>query len=188
MRRYGALPAVFAALLSIGCGGPAPTPPTRSKPSDPPVNSVKTTNPEITVNSNDGSSFYKVLAQDSEIAVNAKGPDYGSLKGVHGEINQKGQIVSRFSSDIGVIDRDKQSLVLTGNVKVTKEPDSKGDAKREGKEMVLNAQSVKYDQGRGRIEAEGSVTVTSDNLVLGPLPKLYATPDLKKFGTPGKFK
>lgn len=164
------------------------------------MSSVRATNPEITMNSDDGNSAYIVRAKQTDVEVDNKGPAYGQLKGMTGVLVEKefsprceafqgpGQpfiavlrgtlVASRFSSDEGSIDRNKKFLSMSGNVKITGEDQG----------LVLLASKVKYDQGRERIEAEGSVTVTSDSRVLGPLPKLVATKDLKRIATPGKFK
>lgn len=164
--------------LSCSSGTSRTGPPEPEDPTPPPVSGVKVIKPEILVKSEDGKSSFIVNAKDSEISVTEEGPNYGTLSGVTGSIKRLETLASTFSSNDAQVDRNQHVLTLTGNVVVTGEE----------RGLVLHAESVKYDQGLDRIEAAGSVTVTSATMVLGPMPKLLATPDLKHIATPGKFK
>lgn len=106
------------------------------------------------------------------------GVDYGNLSGVTGSILKEGKITSTFQADRAQLDRSKQTLNMSGTVKITGEVQG----------LVMVAKQVDYDQTNGRITALGDVTVTSKTMKFGPFPKLIATSDLKKVATPGKFK
>jgi|GEM_PF-1630179 len=180
-------------VIAGSCGGPTPAP-TPSAKTDvtkvlPPVKSVKTKAPEITIESADGKSSYVVRAKESEIHLDESGPDFGTMTNVEGEILNEGKVVSRFNAPSAKVDKDSQVLELSGGVEFVGEIDQKPETdpvKRD--EFILHAANVKYLQGLGRIEAEGAVTVTSEDMVMGPVPKLWATADLRKIATPGKFK
>ncbi|MBS1723964.1 MAG: hypothetical protein JSS66_13545 [Armatimonadetes bacterium] len=165
--------------MACACG-PAPkvTRPGGAGPSAPPVSGIVTTNPEITVRSEDKRSAFVVNAKQSNVTVGAAGPTSGGLDDVDGRIEKDGKVLSRFQAPSALIDKDKGTLLLKSAVKVT-------DLERG---LTLKAESVFYDQGKGRIEARGSVTVTSEAMQMGPLPELWASPDLTKIATPGKFK
>ena len=188
---------IFVSLVFLGtCSPPkaAPDPPeatTDPKAVKSPVDRIKARSPEVTIQSPDGKSSYIVRAQESEVRMGEEGPTFGSFKDVTGDIVEDGKVVSKFQANNGKVDRASQTLQLAGSVKITSEAEKLDqDTNRPGdkEQIVLVAKSVKFDQGLGRLEAEGAVTVTSDGMVMGPLPKLWATRDLKKIATPGKFK
>lgn len=156
------------------------------KATPPPVSAVKTSATEITVQNEKGDGSYVVRATNSSINMTNDGPEYGELSGVTGEIKEGTDTTSRFSAESGLVDRSKQTLLLTGAVKITGRLDpDKGDKS----EMIkLFADTVRYDQALKRYEATGRVTVVSNSMSLGPVPKLYANSDLNRFGTPGKYK
>ena len=189
--------AVVAVVLIAGAGTKKdrPNPDAASEPpkdSEMPLKSVMGKGTEITVVSEDGQSSYVVRAKESHAKVENGGLDYGTLKDVTGEVhmtysypagfqtpNQANEsIASTFKASVASVDRQKKTLVLGGGATIT------GEAQG----LVLKATTVKYVQGLMRFEAEGNVTVTSDALHVGPLPKLWASKDLNKFGTPGMFK
>lgn len=153
------------------------------------MSAVKTSATEITVQNEKGDASYVVRAATSSINMTNDGPDYGKLSGVTGEVKKDGETTSHFSAQSGLVDRSKQTLLLTGTVKITGRLDRDKGEKSEKSEMIdLTADTVRYDQNLKRYEATGRVTVVSKSMSLGPVPKIYANSDLTRFGTPGKFK
>jgi len=158
-----------------------PNPDSASEPpkdSETPLKAVKGTGTEITVVSEDGHTSYVVRAKESRAKVEESGLDYGTLKDVVGEFRRDGRVEWTYKAPTATVNKKSKTLLLSGGAVIS----------GPNKVLVLEAKNIKYDQVQGRIEADGAVTVTSSAMVWGPLPKLWATPDLKKIATPGKFK
>ncbi len=185
---------LLAVVVIAGCGPSRPQTPTEASPkAPPPVHSVKTTNPIVKIVSPDGRSSFEVTAEEGDVHVGSDGPHFGEMHNVTGRIVKSGVVESTFKAPHAAVDKVSQRLTLDGGVTVTREVGSAG-TKGEGQTkpidlgMTLAAEKVTYDQTLGRIMAVGSVTVTSDAMNMGPVPELWATPDLKKVASPGKFK
>ncbi len=113
----------------------------------------------------------------------------GTLKGVTGEIYDKGELSSRFSGDDGEADQSKQTFVLRGHVMVTSKvkPKGKREIPAEMKEMKLTAAVIRWDPLAKKFKATGSVMISGPSYEMGPYPEIWATPDLNKMGTPDRF-
>lgn len=179
------------ALAIAGCGPSVSPGPASSAPTPPPVKTVKVTNPEVTLVSTDDKGIVHetiVKSPESTINMGTGGPEYGELEDVTGEIRKGGVTECQFEGPHASVDREKKTLVLDGGVKVTAvQREDNPDGKETSVTIVMRSQRLRYDQNLKRIEAEGNVTVTSQGMTLGPLPKLWAKPDLSKIATPGKF-
>lgn len=111
------------------------------------------------------------------INVSENGKFSGTLEGVTGELYQDGRAASRFSAQRGEADQNRDTLSATGDVTIT---DTKTGTK-------LIAEHMKWLASRKLIEASGNVRVIGTDYEVGPMPRVLATPDLKKFGTPDRF-
>lgn len=100
------------------------------------------------------------------------------LKGVTGELYQKGMVVSRFKAPQGRFLQNEKTLVLEGGVTITSEE----------KKIVMTSNSVRWKEASGLITAEGNVWLKGQGFESGPAPSLVTTPDLECFGTPDRFK
>jgi len=145
---------------------------------EPPIKDVTAKGTEITVNGNEKGTAFRVVSEESDISFERDGVSSGTLSGVSGDIVRAGKTVSRFTGSSGTVDRKKGVLHLDGQVKVTDEV----------RGLTMTAKNLVYDQELGRFVAKGDVTVTSEGMILGPLPEIWATPDLTKIATPGKNK
>lgn len=164
-------------LVLASCSKPSPAPVPKKSPV--PVKTFKAYSPTISVTSNDGKSTFVVHLEDTDIKLSESGePEYGKFRSAKGEIWKDKILVCKFQGDEGYLNRDDHKLELTGNVKIKSELD----------DVELLAKNVHYFQEKNRIEANGSVMVSSPTLNMGPMEKVIATPDLKKIATPGKFK
>ncbi|MBS1713664.1 MAG: hypothetical protein JST30_04935 [Armatimonadetes bacterium] len=175
---------LILATFMVSCGAPAGTkvsnrPEGSSEPDSqaPPIKDVTAKGTEITVNGAEQGTSFVVLSETSDISFERDGVASGTLAGVSGNVVRAGKVVSRFKGSHGSVDRKKGVLTLDGQVNVTDEV----------RGLTLAAKALVYDQDLGRFVAKGDVTVTSAGMVLGPLPEIWATPDLKKIATPAKF-
>ncbi len=100
------------------------------------------------------------------------------LKGVTGELYQKGVVVSRFKAPQGRFLQAEKTFVLEGGVTITSEE----------KKIVLTSSSVTWKEASGLITAAGNVWLKGQGFESGPAPSLVTTPDLERFGTPDRFK
>ncbi len=177
MRRRGLLVAALA--LALGGCSPAPTsrPATVAPVPEPEPERITAVEPVITVRGEGDAPAFVVRSAQSELEVQDGGGSTARLADVTGEIYRGGAIVSRFKAERAQVDQAKKTLVATGSVQVTEE--------RRG--LRLTAARIDYSENRGRIEAEGAVTVSSQGAVWGPFPVLWANPELTRFASPDKF-
>jgi len=117
-------------------------------------------------------------AKDSSVHVEAGAEIDAEANGITGELYEAGKIASRYQAQKGTANDVKRILKMSGQVKITSE----------ARKVVLTAESVEWMEDRQMISARGSVWVKSDVYEMGPLPELWATPDLTKIGSPDRFK
>lgn len=104
----------------------------------------------------------------------------GKMQQVNGVFYEKDQPMGTFQGDSGFGDQTKQVLLLKGKVRiVSNDPKLKA---------TLYADEVRYDAHEKIVKATGNVRVESQMGTLSPMKELWATPDLKTFGTPDMFK
>lgn len=172
-----ALPAL-AFLAICGCG-PGPTP-TAAAPSEPEKDArrLRTGPVEVVVKDEDGRVSWTMQADDSRLVIPESGAMTSMAESVTGQVYEGGKVSSRYTARAGTADQGQKTAVLTGSVEVTHESTGR----------VLRAARVVYSEARRRFEASGSVTVSSGEVRIGPFAQLYATPDLKRVGTPDRFR
>lgn len=118
--------------------------------------------------------------QSAQIDTVGTGGHAGRMRQVSGTIYEKDKPVGTFQGDSGFADQTKQVLLLKGKVRiVSNDPKLKA---------TLYADEVRYDARDKIVRAIGNVRVESDLGTLSPVKELWATPDLKTFGTPDMFK
>lgn len=174
----------------LGCSGSKTetedTPKEPEKKKESPVENIGVKSPAVTIESADGTASYVLRAKESAVHMTGDGPSVSTMRNVEGEINRVGQEPVHFTAPEAKIDRESETLSLHGGVSVT--GIMKDKRSKEVRKVDLKAKTVRYFQGPKRIEADGDVTVTSNGMVMGPLPKLWANEDFTKIATPGKFK
>ncbi len=132
----------------------------------------------MTARNEKGEVTWILNAKTTSIHV-AKGTEIDAeAEGVTGELYQEGKLASKYQSVKGRANDAKKTLVLDGKVKITSEE----------QKVVLVADRVEWMEDRQMISAKGSVWVRSDVYEMGPLPEIWATPDLKRVGSPDRFK
>lgn len=120
-----------------------------------------------------------VLSAESSSVVLAQGQEIDAeVQGVTGELYRDGKLASRYEARTGVANDARRTLKLKGTVRVTSEE----------RKIVLSAAEIEWVDDRQLIAARGSVWIRSDAYEMGPLPELWATPDLSRIGSPDRFK
>lgn len=169
----------FVALLVLtGCGSKAAEvkKATDEKPVEP---RFAASGPlELTARGENQERLWTVRAKSSTMAFHGEGALSGTLDDVEGELFDEDKTVSRFKALSGKADQAKRELELKGDVTVTADEE----------QAKLTANTVRWIEAEGLIEATGAVRVKSPEYEAGPFAKLWATPDLKDVGTPDMFK
>jgi LPS export ABC transporter protein LptC len=102
----------------------------------------------------------------------------GELSGVTGEIFKSEVVACTFQADRSTADKNKDILVLEGNTKVVSK-----DMK-----MTLTCDRIRYDAKTEFVQALGKVKIHGPSGTVTGLEEVWATPDMKEFGTPDMFK
>jgi hypothetical protein len=97
---------------------------------------------------------------------------------VSGRIYRGGIVASRFRAPKGTFDRQAKTLELREGVTVTSEE----------RGLVLTARRIVWTESVNLIRAEGGVRIKGSLFESGPSNLLVATSDLRRFGTPDRFK
>jgi lipopolysaccharide assembly outer membrane protein LptD (OstA) len=174
----------------VGCQVPKPKPKNNDGPE---VNKEVITNEPVTstLRDADGKLVWEVRSAATTMVLGQSGTSKAELVGVVGKFYRDGQLASTFESETGHADQNEKVLVLDGNVRVKAEKLSvlqgKSSALGDVTGLLLKADKVIYRQDLKRIEAEGHVTVSSSAYEAGVYDKLWAKPDLRKFGTPDAY-
>ncbi len=170
---------IFLFLSVIGCASSPPRPKVvEDKKQELPIKSLKATSPEIIVRNDNKGLQLTVIANDSTIDLSETGIKVGNLKNVHGSISKKGKVISQFKGQNAVLDKEMQTLELSGVVTISGEDQG----------LVLKAERVLYDQLNEKITARQNVIIDTETLTLGPFPELISSPDFRQIATPGKYK
>jgi len=167
----------FLIVLGVmGCGAKAQQPSPVQEPRKPePTRTLQTGPVEITQKNKLQQPSWTIRGESSRVEIADKAS--GDLKKVSGTIYTKAQPSATFTANQGSANQANNLLTLSGDVVlVAKDPES-----------TLKADHVKWLPERELIQATGNVTVVTKDYRLGPFPKLLATPDLKKVGTPDQF-
>lgn len=175
LMRFGLV--ATALVLGPGCGRPAADRAIAPTPEPPAERAFGTGQIEIVRRAEDRSIEWSVTAQRAELLDSGPGKLGGTLEQVSGALYKKGGVSSRFTSDSGEADQAANRLVLKGRVRVVA-VDPKA---------VLTAERIVYQGDRQLIEASGGVEVDAGSYRLGPVPTIWATPDLRTVGTPDQF-
>lgn len=168
-----------------GCHVPKPKP--KDKDTGPAISKEVATNEPVTSTFRDKQGFlvWEVTSAATTMVIGEAGSNQVTLVGVAGKFykvvegkpDKVSELASTFKSETGHADQVLKVLVLEGKVRVTDE--------KQG--LLLMADKITYRQDSERIEAEGHVTVSSSAYEAGEFDKLWATPDLRKVGTPDAF-
>ncbi len=154
--------------------------PTSKAETDPERVAVATENSVLIRRSEAGEVLMQARSESSTTSFDRKDrSDANSiLKGVTGELYQKGVIVSRFRAPQGRFLQNEKILVLEDGVTITSEE----------KKIVMTSNSVQWKEASGLITAQGNVWLKGQGFESGPAPSLVTTPNLERFGTPDRFK
>lgn len=125
-----------------------------------------------------GKVVWIARAETSLTKTRENGTTEVEMSGVTGEILQNGKIVSRFESKQGVARDADKSIQLSQAVKVTSIE----------QKLVLNADQISWREAEKLYDARGNVIIVGEDFTMGPEARLIASGDLKKIGTPDRFK
>jgi hypothetical protein len=167
----------IVALLAAGCGRGVPPRANVAEEAYAPERDFATGPVEIVYKESSGVVGWTVTAKESTVTLASSGKVRGSLVGVSAVLFKGGKPSCRLRSDKGEADQGTGVLALAGNVEVVAVE----------QQTVLRAQRLKWNVRKGLLEAEGGVVVTTESYTIGPYPRLDATADLKRFGTPDHF-
>ena len=165
-----------------GCGGPpkTTTPQVRGNPEEkPPEGKVLNSGPvTVTAKGEKGGDAWTLRGESSRVGIDDDGGKRVYLTGVEGEVYDQGALASRFKAESAKANSETKALVLDGRVAVTSE----------GQKARLQADQVNWNEAKRVFVAKGNVHIESPGWTYGPMREVWATPDLKKMGSPEKFK
>ena len=173
----------FLSLVIVGlagCGSPSAEKPKGSpsptKPAETPK-VIHTTGGNSTQYSPDPKRErqWDVTWKEATLGVQMSGK--AKMTGVSGQLYREGKAVSDYQGDGGTADRGTQILTLRGNVQV----------KSLEYDAVLYCDEIRYEGGRSLVRARGHVRIVGKSGDLQTDSELWATPDLKRVGSPDAF-
>ena len=100
------------------------------------------------------------------------------VTGVQGEMFQQGKPVSQFSAPNGKVQSESKHMVLWGGVTLTSIE----------RGITLKTDRLTWDEAKSVYVARGNVWIETKDWRNGPMPEIWAEPDLEKFGSPEYFK
>lgn len=165
------------ALLAGGCDRTVPKRAATAEATYAPDREVATGPLEIVYKRASGEVAWSVKAKESQVTLASSGKVRGSLIGVSAVVYERGKPASRIRADRGEADQSTGVLELAGNVQVVAEE----------RGTTIRARRLKWNVESGLLEAEGDVSVVTESYTVGPYPRLMATADLRRFGTPDHF-
>jgi len=125
-----------------------------------------------------GERVWTLHGESSRVGMESEGETELFANQVSGEIFQKGVLASTFKAVEAKAARETRTLVLTNRVEIQSVSEN----------IILRADKVSWMEDRELFAATGNVEVDSPGWLLGKMDEVWATPDLKKIGTPSKFK
>lgn len=170
------------ALLVVGCASSpkktAVEPKPEPKPTKPPAKSFATGSGSMIRRDEKQQIQWTLNWQKAQLNTDPTSPNAARVLGLAGSIYRDNQPICDIQSKEGIADQSKNIITLDGNVKL-EHLKSKG---------LLLANSARWLGGYEIFEARGDVRLQNNGYVVGPLPVMYATADLKLAGTPDVFK
>lgn len=174
-------------LFVVACGKPAPK---AEAPAKPPAEKKEEPSPlnDQVVNLGQGKAtirddaakrdpLWDVEWQSAQLQVEDQGQGSGTMRGVSGTIFSEGKPVAKFSADGGRGDRQAQTLLLRGNVRVVSD----------SPQGTLVCDRILYVAKEKVIKAQGNVRVTSPQGTIGTMSEIWTSPDLSVVATPELF-
>lgn len=172
----------MVALVLYGCGAPPATsrdPEVHSPDGKPPEGKVLNSGPvTVRAQEKDGSQAWVLRGAGSRVGIDDDGGKRVFLTGVEGELYDKGIVASRMKSESAKANSETKSLVLDGSVVLVSEE----------QKATIKARQVNWNEAKRVFVAKGNVHIDSPDWTYGPMDEVWATPDLKKVGSPEKFK
>jgi hypothetical protein len=104
--------------------------------------------------------------------------DLGDLRRVRATLYQDARPIADLTAQEGRADPKTETLRAGGSVKIVGRDDN----------IVLTAASVEYLRPAGVVKAKGDVIVRTPSATIGPMPELWATPDLREVANPSLFR
>lgn len=122
--------------------------------------------------------LWKVGWQEAKIILLEGGNTVTQMKGASGTFLKDGKDASNFQSATGTADKGKGDIDVDGQVVVVSLTDK----------ATLRCDHIHYaSKGQQIVQATGNVRVDGEWGTVSGLQEVWATPDLKVFGTPDLF-
>lgn len=176
-----ALMLLFLPAIVTGCGSkktatPSPTPETPAKKSEI-ERAVRTGNGTMTQQGEDQKPSFVVRWERSKLEIQESAGE-GQFEVVTGDLIDSNGIASQFSSATAVAKKAPAILELKGRPQI----------KSLRNDAVIRADTIRWLDAYGLIEANGNVSIESPEYSLRGVPALIASRDMSKVGTPDVFK
>lgn len=173
----------MATLILVGCGSggsnKAASPATSNSGADPesPLRVVESGALTLTSRRDDGKVAWVLNGKSSRTLFTDDGAERQVvLEGVSGEMMDEQGTASTFTAAEGTASANDNRVVA-----------SDATVKSARDDIELSTSTLRWMEDRRLFAAEGNVWLKGKGWTLGPAPVLWATPDLKKVGTPDKF-
>jgi hypothetical protein len=122
--------------------------------------------------------LWQIAWESVELTFQPDGNSFSKMKNDHGSFYQKGEEASRFQSATAESDKAKGDIDVNGNVVVISLAHN----------VTLRCDHIHYaSKGEQIVKATGNVQVDGQFGTVSGLQEVWATPDLKTFGTPDLF-
>jgi hypothetical protein len=123
-------------------------------------------------------ALWKVQWDSARIIMEPDGNTLSQMKGAKGSFLKDGAEASTFDAANGIADKSKGDIDVSGDVVVVSKT----------RDATLRCDKVHYSsKGEQIVRATGNVSVEGKWGTVGGLKEVWATPDLKVFGTPDLF-
>lgn len=99
------------------------------------------------------------------------------MQDVEGQIFEDGKPVSTFKAKSASADKASNTLTLDEGIEV----------RSHARKATLRCSKLLWISDKGRIEADGPVSVETDSYTIGPFAKAFARADLSMVATPDLF-
>ncbi|MCG9894770.1 MAG: LPS export ABC transporter periplasmic protein LptC, partial [Fimbriimonadaceae bacterium] len=115
---------------------------------------------------------------ETEVSREGEPSTRAALRQVDGSVFRDGRKVSGFKAPAGRYLEEQKILALEGGVTLTSVEHG----------LTLRSDRLRWDEATRTFRAEGGVTLTGDRFVAGPTAVLVSSEDLRRFGSPDRFK
>jgi hypothetical protein len=165
----------------VACGSKSATKPSPEPAPEPKKSEierkVETGTGEMTQQGEDQKPSFTVRWKRSTLAIQESAGE-GKFQEVTGDLLDANGVASKFTADAAVAKKNPAILAMTGRPEI----------KSLRNDAVIRADTIRWLDSYGLIEANGNVSIDSPEYSLRGVPALLASRDMSKVGTPDVFK